>query len=139
MIIRLPWINPIDTNRVPSNFDELVKESFLKFTKGTSKEYMFVDKLLYIDNLRKHYLRFGDSQSSVENLIKERCMYRLREYGELPTTEEILDVEFMEYCYDEGFRPFKDTWDKCSSSRNDAIMKLILRIIQVVVNIEEKR
>lgn len=135
MIINLPWVQPIDTNRVPSNFDELVKESFLKFTEGTRKDFMFVDKLLYFDNLRRFCLRDIDETQAVEELVKETCMYHLREYGELPDTNDVLDIEFIEYCYKKGFLPFKDEWDKYSSSRNYEIMKLILRIIKIVVNL----
>lgn len=134
MIIRLPWVEPIDTNNVPSNFDELVKESFGKFTEGTSKEYTHEDKLLYLDNLRSRYLRNDNSYLSVKNLIANRIIYELEEYGEIPSEEEILSIEFMEHCYNEGFNPFRDKWDKDSHSRNDDIHKLILRIIKIVVN-----
>lgn len=138
MIIRLPWINPIDTNNVPSNFDELVKESFKKFTDGTSDDFTFLDKLYYIDNLRKIYLREDNTELSVRNLIRDMVMYHLEEYNDLPETSEILDVEFMERCYDEGFRPFYYEWDKTSSSRNYMIQKIILRIIQIVVNYDKE-
>lgn len=56
MIIKLPWIEPIDSLQIPDNFDGLVKKSFEKFTEGTREEYRFEDKLLYLDNLRKHYI-----------------------------------------------------------------------------------
>lgn len=138
MIITLPWINPIDTNNVPSNFDELVKESFKKFTDGTSDDFTFLDKLSYLDNLRKIYLREDDTELSVRNLIRDMVLYHLEEYNEMPETDEILDVEFMERCYDEGFRPFHCEWDKTSSSKNYNVQKLILRIIQIVVNYEKE-
>lgn len=37
MIINLPWIEPIDTQNLPENFEELVKKSFREFTRGTRK------------------------------------------------------------------------------------------------------
>lgn len=133
MIINLPWVNPIDTNKIPANFDELVKESFEKFTEGTSESYTFEDKLMYLDNLRESYLRRENSYTSVKNLIRDRVTYELEEYGTLPSEDEVLNIDFMEECYNAGFRPLRDKWDSCSKSRNDEIHKLILRIIKIVV------
>lgn len=42
-------------------------------------------------------------------------------------------IDFMEECYNAGFRPLRDKWDSYSKSRNDEIHKLILRIIKIVV------
>ncbi len=39
MIIRLPWVNPIDTLNLPEDFEDQVKESFKEFTKWTSRDY----------------------------------------------------------------------------------------------------
>lgn len=134
MIIKLPWIEPIDSLKIPDNFDELVKKSFEKFTKGTREEYRFEDKLLYLDNLRKHYISKKTAREAVEQLILETTMYQLDEYGEMPDKDEILSVEFMERCYDEGFRPYRQEYEMDSSSANKTTLKVILKIIQVIVD-----
>ena len=133
MKIYLPHIDLIDTDRLPENLEELVKQSFEKFTYGTRKEYQFEDKLLYLDNLRSYYTNRSNTTDAVEDLIKESVMYQLVEYGEMPSTEEILSVEFMERCYEAGFRPFRSEYDPASSSGNKQIMRTIYRIIKAVI------
>lgn len=133
MKIHLPHIDPIDTDRLPENLEELVKQSFEKFTHGTREEYQFEDKLLYLDNLRECYINRLGTRDLVENLIKEEVVYQLEEYGEMPDTEEILSIDFMGRCYDAGFRPFRRDYDSASSSRNKKIMKTIYRIIKAVI------
>lgn len=137
MIINLPWIAPIDTQNLPENLEELVKKSFREFTKGTRKEYQHEDKLLYLDNLRKAYLRENNTEKDVRNLIQRKVMHDLEEYGEMPDTGDILSVEFMEICYDEGFRPFYHYYDEASASRNSKALSVILHIIKIIVNYEE--
>lgn len=133
MKIYLPHIDPIDTDRLPENLEELVKQSFEKFTHGTREEYQFEDKLLYLDNLRGCYINQSCTRDSVEDLIKEETVYQLEEYGEMPDTEEILSIDFMGRCYDAGFRPFRREYDPASSCRNKRIMKTIYRIIKAVI------
>lgn len=134
MIINLPWVEPINTESLPENLEELVKKSFREFTKGTRKEYQHEDKLLYLDNLRKAYLREDNTEKAVRNLVSGETMYYLEEYGEMPNTEDILSVDFMETCYKEGFRPFYHHYDEASASRNSKALSVILDIIKIVVN-----
>ena len=138
MIINLPWIKPIDTQALPENFEELVKKSFHEFTKGTRKEYQHEDKLRYLDNLRKAYLREDNTEKAVRNIVSRETMYQLEEYGEMPDTGDILSVEFMETCYDEGFRPFYDHYNEVSGDINSETLSIILDIIRIVVNHEEE-
>lgn len=137
MIINLPWVEPINTQKLPENLEELVKKSFREFTKGTRKEYQHEDKLLYLDNLRKVYLREDNTEKAVRNIVSGETMYYLEEYGEMPNTEDILSVDFMETCYKEGFRPFYDHYDEVSANRNSEALSVILNIIKIVVNYEE--
>lgn len=135
MIIRLPWVQEINTLDLPDNFDELVRESFQKFTEGTAKEYRFEDKLLYLDNIRRSYARIDNAEASVNELIMGEVRYNL-ENGEMPDAEDILSLEFMEKCYDAGFRPFRTAYEGCYKD-NEETLKVILKIIQIVVNYEE--
>lgn len=137
MIINLPWVEPINTQNLPENLEELVKKSFREFTKGTRKEYQHEDKLLYLDNLRKAYLRENNTEKAVRNLVSGETMYYLEEYGEMPNTEDILSVDFMETCYKEGFRPFHDNYGEASENKVNEIFSVILDIIKIVVNYEE--
>lgn len=137
MIINLPWIEPIDTQNLPENFERLVEKSFREFTKGTRKEYRHVDKLMYLDNLRRAYLREDNDEKAVRNIVSGETMYYLEEYGEMPSTEEILSVDFMEKCYKEGFRPFRDHYGETSENKANKTLSVIIDIIRIVVNYEE--
>lgn len=89
---------------------------------------------MYLDNLRKHYISKKTTREAVEQLISEAVMYQLDEYGEMPDKDEILSVEFMEHCYDEGFRPYRQQYETDSSSANEKALKVILKIIQIIVD-----
>lgn len=136
MIINLPWVEQINTLCLPKDFEEQVKTSFKKFTEGTSKQYTFEDKLLYLDNLRRGYLRTDNTEASIIDLIGRRVSYELEENGEMPEKYDIMSTEFMGHCYDEGFRPLRDIWEPYSSSNNIETLKVILKIVQIVVNYE---
>lgn len=138
MIIRLPHIEQISTEQLPNNFDDLVRESFAKFTQGTSKYYRFVDKLLYLDNLRKYYTTdFKYDYDAVKKIMTNYFEFKIDEFEEFPDERDFLSTEFMEVCFKEGFFPLRRYYDLDSSSRNDRVQKTILRIIQLVVNYEE--
>lgn len=137
MKIRLPYIETIETECLPDNFEELVKKSFVNFTKGTNKDYTFEDKLLYLDNLRKFYLRgYTDTSFEITKILGESYREQLDNHDDILEKEEVLSTEFMEYCFDKGFMPFRDTWDKWSSSANDRAHKAIVAIIKIVINFE---
>ena len=139
MMIYLPWIDPIDTENLPEDFEAQVKMSFGKFTEGTNRDYTHVDKLMYLDNLRRYYLR-GKHQKYTEDyvndIMKKTFEYSLDEYGEIPDKEEFLSIEFMGSCFDYGFFPFRDQYDRDSSSRNNTVLKVILEIIRIVIHWE---
>lgn len=137
MKIRLPWIEPINLLDLPKNFDYLVMKSFHDYTEGTAKAYEYEDKLVYLDSLRK-FLHPGDADECVRELVKERVDYEMSEYGNIPDRGDFFSVEFMEECFDKGFRPYRDKYDHYSHSRNEEILKAILRIIQLVANYSEE-
>ena len=135
MIIKLPWVQPINTEEMPENFEELVRTSFLKFTEGTRKEYRFVDKLLYFDNLRKFYTRNNETEEeAVTRLLGETIRHHM-ENGDEFSEEDFYTIEYMEIVFREGDRPFRASYDKRSSSRNFIILKTISEIIRIVSNI----
>lgn len=140
MIINLPWVQPINTEELPENFEELVRTSFLKFTEGTRKEYRFVDKLAYFDNLRKFYTRNNETEEeAVTRLLGETIRYNIENGNEF-SENDFYSTEYMEMVFREGNRPFKADYDQWSSSRNDRILKTISEIIRIVSNVgdEEK-
>lgn len=140
MKINLPWIEPIDTLNLPDDFEAKVKSSFKLFTKGTSEEYQFEDKLLYLDNLRKFYLRkYEEPEDAIKGMIGGAVKYHLDTYGESLSADEILSTEFMETVYEKGFRPLRDVYEPYSGSDNTTTLKVILDIVRIVVNYSDER
>jgi len=135
MIINLPYVKPIDTLDLPSDFEEQVKASFAKFTEGVSKEYQFQDKLSYLDNLRRFYLREDNTCEAVKGLIADTVIYSLENDGDIDS-RDFYSIEFMESCFELGFRPFKDKYEEYPNSDNDKTLEVIFKIIQIVVNYE---
>ncbi|WP_312248514.1 hypothetical protein [Streptococcus parasuis] len=137
MKIRLPYIETIETERLPDDFEDLVKKSFVNFTKGTNKDYTFEDKLLYLDNLRRFYLRgYTNTSFEITKILGESYRQQLDEYDDVLEKDDVYSTEFMEHCFDRGFMPFRDEWDKLSSSANDRAHKTIVYIIKIVINFE---
>ncbi|GFH43026.1 hypothetical protein Hs30E_15770 [Lactococcus hodotermopsidis] len=108
MKIKLCWVNEIDSENPPENLKEIVWDSFRKFTKGTAEDYKFIDKLSYIDNLRKSLHDFKNLEESVEKELGGYCKYYLDEYGEMPDATDVLDTAFMAQCFDSGFMPLSE-------------------------------
>ena len=137
MNINLPWIKTnIDLCYPPENVKDLATESFKKYTEGTAKDYQFIDKLSYLDNLRKYIYGEVDSEDAVKKIIGDYVVHELEEYNSVPDTSEILSVEFMSQCFEEGFMPFKKNFS--GSGRLDyTTKKTLLEIIKAVVNYEE--
>ena len=138
MKIELQYIDEIDTLDLPDNLEEQVQTSFGKFTHGTAEDYTFEDKLLYLDNLRR-FLHPLDSGDGVRKIILDSAEFELDEYGELPSADEYNSIEFMEHCYEQGFKPYRDKYEKYSHSANTETLKAILRIINAIVNWEGEK
>lgn len=139
MKINLPWVAPINTLNLPDDFKARVRSSFKQFTEGTSKEYQFEDKLLYLDNLRQYYLRKDKSpEDAIKTMIGDAVVYQLDNYGESLSADEILSTEFMEAAYEKGFRPLRDAYEPYSSSDNTATLKVILDIVKIIVNYSDE-
>ena len=138
MKIKLPYIDPIDTLNLHDNLEEQVRTSFEKFTSGTAEDYTFEDKLSYLDNLRG-FLHPLNSEGGVRKIILDSAKFKLDEYGELPNVDEYNSIEFMEHCYEQGFKPYRDKYEEYSHSANTKTLKAIFRIINAIVNWEREK
>lgn len=140
LTVRLPRGLFFDVYDLPDDFEEQVQKDFSEFTKGTAKDYTFMDKLRFID-LASHYLHGGKSEEeAVRELIHNKLDYELNEFGNFPNESDYLSVEFMEMCYLEGRRNqrldsdgFKDA---DSYKDREQIEKMLLRFINAVVSYE---
>lgn len=123
----------IDTDHIPDDFDELVLKAFQKFTIGTSKDYTYQDKLLFIDTMRIHLHKADDADERVRELMHEMLDYEVKEHGDFPQREDYLSIEFMSSCYDAGRTNLYAQYTR-DRNVNEAIMHLLVRAIKVVIN-----
>lgn len=136
MIIRLPHVEPIDTLNLPKDFNERVKYSFGKFTEMTAEDYTDEDRLLYLDNLRLHYIRRFEAEEEVKCTIIDRTEYELTENGDFPDKEDFWSFGFMAECYELGQSSgkFRNQYYEKNHRDNDKTMKVIAAIVKIVMN-----
>lgn len=136
MIIELPRKIQVDTDNIPDNLYQVVQGAFAEYTKGTRKEYMYQDKLCFIDRMAEK-IHHADASDAVNKLIKDTFAYELDEQGEITDPSTFFSIEFMEECYCTGQNDHK-LYTKCgkSSRENDAIMKVEAIVIKAVMDYE---
>ena len=136
-LITLPRGKNIDIDDVPDNLEEMVQASFAEYTRGTRAEYMYQDKLCYIDNMIRR-LHSADEVDKVNELIKDAFAYGLEEQGEFMDESEVLSIEFMQQCYEQGLNDAKMYSHNFGKRKHDddKIMKIICRVIKAVMDYE---
>ena len=137
MILTLPRDLKVDIEHVPDDFEEQVRKAFAEYTYGTSKDYTFEDKLMFIDVMMQK-IHHTASFDAVEQKIFDRIHYNLVDQGELTEPSEFLNVEFMCDCYEQGR---KDAQLRCNQLTDDhhvnkKVMKIVYRVIKTVMNWE---
>lgn len=102
MILTLPRGIKVDIFKFkPDELAATVKREFAEYTNGTNPDFMYQDKLCFID-LMVQRLHHADSTEKVNRLIKRTFEYQLDEYGDIMDESEFLSREFMEDCYSLG-------------------------------------
>ena len=136
-VYRMPRGMMVDINKVPDDFDEKIREAFREYTTGTSRDYTYHDKLLFIDNCVRAFHGNRDEQEAVCDLIHEAVDYKLS-VGELPDAGDYNCLEFMQDCYLQGANSQKlySEYMQKGSREDDKIMQLLIRIIKVVIDFE---
>ena len=95
MIIKLPQVDtPINLGAPPENLEDIVCESFSKYTEGTREKYTFADKLAYIDMLRD-WLHPKSSDDVVRDMFRDYFDYQLDENGDIPDHEDYWSMDFF--------------------------------------------
>ena len=136
-VYRMPRGMMVDINKVPDDFDEKIREAFREYTTGTSRDYTYHDKLLFIDNCVRAFHGNRDEEEAVCDLIHEAVDYKLS-VGELPDAGDYNCLEFMQDCYLQGANSQKlySEYMQKGSREDDKIMQLLIRIIKVVIDFE---
>lgn len=137
--IKLPRGIEVNIFNLPEDFEEQVKESFLRYTEGTAKDYRYCDKLGYIDCCVKHLNHDVDPFDAVNELVERAIVHEWRENGELTTEDDIYSREFMESCYEAG-QSSMELYSHFGSDDHhiyEQIQKVLVQVITIVMNYEE--
>ena len=140
MKVRLPRKMIIDLDNVPEDFEKQIQDCFKGYTEITNPDYMFHDKLCFIDLMVKYLHNRADSEDEVMDLMQEQFKYMVRETDEFPDEDCFRSAEFMEDCFRRGVRKselYSHEWSKDQRKHDDdKIMRLLCRAIKAVMDYE---
>ena len=124
----------IDTENVPEDLEEIVRNAFAEYTRGTAEEYMYEDKLAFIDLLVRRMHGKVNEADAVHDLMMDYFEDQI-EQGEIPDKEEFLDMDFMEVCFTAGAAS-ASLYDKGYTNdyhENRRVMQVLTQIIRTVM------
>ena len=139
MKIILPRGLEVDLDNIPEDLEEQVQKCFSEYTRGTRPDFMYHDKLLFIDRMAERAHRAKDTDDAVADAMKGYLEYKVKEYGEIPDTSDYLNIEFMEHCYNLGQRStrlYDHEFIKDQGNYDDRIMKVLCRAVKAVMDYE---
>lgn len=133
MIVYLPRGLEVDLDNVPDDFELQIQECFTEYTNGTASDYVFQDKLAFIDLAVRMIRGERCADDAVIELIKDSMANDLRN-GQFPQQEDYYSLDFMVHCYEQGIQSQQMYCTVCEDCRTEEkIEKLILRMITAVV------
>lgn len=138
--INLPRGLEVDIFDLPENFKEQVEQTFREYTSGTAKEYMYVDKLGFIDRCVEYLNGDEDSDDVVNSLVEEAMLSEWRNNGEIIKEDDIYQIDFMEDCYNKGKKDAELNSHFGTDDHHiyDQIQKVLVQIITIVMNYEDE-
>lgn len=138
--INLPRGLEVDIFDLSEDFKEQVERAFREYTSGTAKEYMYVDKLGFIDCCVEHLNGDEDSDDVVNSLVEEAMISEWRNNGEIIKEDDIYNIDFMEECYRKGKEDAKLSSRFRTDDHHiyDQIQKVLVQVITIVMNYRDK-
>lgn len=138
--INLPRGLEVDVFDLPEDFKEQVEQAFKEYTSGTAKAYMCVDKLGFIDRCVEYLNGDEDSDDVVNSLVEKAIIAEWRNNGEIIKEDDIYSIDFMEDCYRKGKEGARLNSHFGTDDHHiyDQIQKVLVRIIRVVMNYEDR-
>ena len=138
--IKLPRGLEVDIFNLPKDFENQIKNAFRDYTRGTAKEYMYVDKLGFIDRCVGCLNGDEDSDDVVSSKVKEYMCHTWDDQGEIASEDDIYSFEFMVSCYESGNNDAKlsSHFGIDDHYIYDQIHKVLAQIITIVMNYEDE-
>ena len=143
MKVNFPRGLVFDLDNIPEDFEAQIRQAFHNYTDntdGTRKEYMYQDKLCFID--RTVELLHGGKRNDalVEDWIVDYTAHERQEYGHFVSKDDVYSEESMEAMVDVGRKQQSLYGEYTEKGRHEdeKIMKLLVRAIKVVMDYGEK-
>lgn len=141
MNVKFPRGLVIDLNDIPNDFEQQIERAFKEYTSGTNPEYMYQDKLCFIDRMSE--LLHGDYSDEVivDDWIDKYCEYERHENSKFVTEDDVYCYESMCSMVRVGRESHElyGTYKEKGSREDSKIMKLLCRAIKVVMNYGEPK
>lgn len=139
MKLKLPRGLIVDTQQVPDDFEEQVQKAFREYTSGTNPDYMYQDKLCFIDAMVGKAHARKDPDDEVMDEMVEQFRHEVGEYGEFPGEDEYFSIEFMYQCFRRGTEKAKLYLHYFSEDHyeNEKVMAILARAIKAVMEYKD--
>lgn len=130
----------VDIFDLPEDFKEQVEQAFREYTYGTAKEYMYADKLRFIDRCVEYLNGNEDSYDVVNTLVEEAMIDEWRNNGEIIKEDDIYNIDFMEDCYKKGKEDARLNSHFRTDDNHiyDQIQKVLVQVITIVMNYRDE-
>lgn len=123
----------IDLVNPPDNLEELISRCFAEYTKGTAEDYTDVDRLCYIDLIRRRLYNkdFYEYRAEMAHSMLDAALDY--DYGFNLEDDVDSSLDFAEQAYRDGFMPLHFTRDGLSLHDTNAVRRTLARIIRTVM------
>ena len=140
MKVNFPRGLVFDLDNIPEDFESQIRQAFHDFTDGTRKEYMYQDKLLFIDKMVK--LLRGDrrEESLVDEWINDFAEYERERNNYFVSKDDIFSRDSMVSMVGIGRKQqsLYGEYTEKGSHEDEKIMKLLVRAIKAVMDYREE-
>lgn len=129
----------IDLVNPPDDLEELISRCFAEYTEGTAEDYTDVDRLCYIDLIRKR-LYNKDFYEYREEMAHSKLDYALECDSSFDLDDDIdSSLDFAEQAYKDGFMPLYFTRSGLSLHDTNAVRRTLVRIIKTIMEWRRKK
>lgn len=129
----------IDLAGPPDNLEELISRCFADYTEETPEDCIDLDRLCYIDLIRKRIYNKPFYEYRGE-MAHRKLDYALDYDGNFDLEDDIdSSLDFAEQAYNDGFMPLYFTRHGLNTLDTIAVRKTLVRIIKTVMEWRRKK
>ena len=138
MKVNFPRGLVFDLDNIPEDFEAQIQKAFHDYTKGTRKEYMYQDKLCFIDVMVNLLHGKCDNGALVDEWLSGYADHERNENGYFITKDDAFSWDSMVAMVDVGRKQqsLYGEYTEKGSREDEKIMKLLCRAIKAVMDYE---